>query len=292
MTDKNKVFLSYSHKDAELVERVAIALHARGIDVWFDEWRLKVGSSLIAEIENGIRRADYVIAFFSKDSMDSKWVREEYEASKIRQIEADEKFVILPARIDNCNPPTFLQSRVYADFRQSFTMGCTKIIQAVLGEDKLQKIDNVFLKYASVISTVKVREIDTKQWRSKINARLDELRNNRWVSTFYSVKTIGNHSDIKKQYSTIGYGKLKKWYTIIGRDLLQFELFDAAYMTVNSDSVEKSDLTSKVLDKLFEKYNAFIRVHGAPSRNKDEKFIINDIEAIMSLLESDVGTID
>jgi TIR domain-containing protein len=39
------VFVSYSHRDADLVNRVVEDLRSRAVNVWLDEWKLKPGHS-------------------------------------------------------------------------------------------------------------------------------------------------------------------------------------------------------------------------------------------------------
>lgn len=52
---KGAVFLSYAHEDAEPVRRIADALRAFGVEVWFDQNELRGGDSWDAKIRNQIR---------------------------------------------------------------------------------------------------------------------------------------------------------------------------------------------------------------------------------------------
>ena len=67
------VFISYAHEDKEsFVRPLAEALSRRGMKVWFDEYSLRVGDSLIGSIDLGLSRCRFGIvvlspAFFSKD---------------------------------------------------------------------------------------------------------------------------------------------------------------------------------------------------------------------------------
>ncbi len=45
-TELPAVFLAHSFEDHQKVGKIAYDLRKRGIEVWFDEWELKVGDSL------------------------------------------------------------------------------------------------------------------------------------------------------------------------------------------------------------------------------------------------------
>ena len=45
------VFLSHSSKDKDVVREIAERLRNDGLNVWFNEWILKPGDSILAKIE-------------------------------------------------------------------------------------------------------------------------------------------------------------------------------------------------------------------------------------------------
>ena len=55
-----QLFLAHSSADKDLVRRLAIDLVARDISVWFDEWEIRVGHSLMDQIEAGITSSAYL----------------------------------------------------------------------------------------------------------------------------------------------------------------------------------------------------------------------------------------
>ncbi len=63
-----KVFISYSHDDAEWVRRFAEALREQSVDVWLDAWRVHVGEPLGDAIEAGLRGSDAVVAILSRNN--------------------------------------------------------------------------------------------------------------------------------------------------------------------------------------------------------------------------------
>ena len=130
-----KVFLSYAHDDLEFVERLKKALTQEGHDVWMDLAELKPGANIFSKVQEGIEESDYVITVLSPSYSKSSWGRLEYQSFARRELVEDRTF-ILPILIEDAEIPTFLQDRVYADFRTSFNRGM-KAVLAALGQDGL-----------------------------------------------------------------------------------------------------------------------------------------------------------
>jgi TIR domain-containing protein len=70
------VFISYSHQDNYVAERVAEFLSDNGHLVWWDK-RLFAGEDFSAAIENALKNAAVVIVIWTRSSVDSHWVRAE-----------------------------------------------------------------------------------------------------------------------------------------------------------------------------------------------------------------------
>ena len=56
---KSQAFICYSHQDSAFVDRLVQDLESRGIKPWLDKW----------EINEGIKRNDYLIIVLSKSSV-------------------------------------------------------------------------------------------------------------------------------------------------------------------------------------------------------------------------------
>ena len=70
------VFISYASGDRERVRPLAATLEKSGFSVWWDR-QLTPGAAFDREIEHELSAASCVIAVWSKDSIESNWVREE-----------------------------------------------------------------------------------------------------------------------------------------------------------------------------------------------------------------------
>jgi TolB-like protein len=104
-----QVFLSYAREDRLCAERLARILEAAGHHVWWDR-RLDGGEEFSAEIEIALDRADVVLVAWSKDSVKSRWVRDEAAAG-------GDSGRLMPVSIDGSRPPM--------GFRQFHTIDLT-----------------------------------------------------------------------------------------------------------------------------------------------------------------------
>jgi hypothetical protein len=75
--NNQRVFLSYSYKDKEKVDRVASELRNSGIDIWYDYQDIDVGSDWNKKIRYEIESSDTVIVFLSKSFLSSEWSQRE-----------------------------------------------------------------------------------------------------------------------------------------------------------------------------------------------------------------------
>jgi hypothetical protein len=64
-----KIFISYSHSDKAWATEFAKALQEAGLDVWFDDFRIEAGESLVEALEEGLRKSDDIVLLLSSDSI-------------------------------------------------------------------------------------------------------------------------------------------------------------------------------------------------------------------------------
>jgi hypothetical protein len=111
-----------------MARRITEALQSHGVKVWLDEAEMGVGDSLTNKIAEGLENSDFVVAMLSSNSTKSKWVRKELEIAYNREIQ-DSVVHILPIVLDDCEIPTFLVGKIYADFRTSFPEGISALLR-------------------------------------------------------------------------------------------------------------------------------------------------------------------
>lgn len=85
------VFLSHTHTDKERVRPFAEAIRSHGLDVWIDEERISPGDSLLETISRGLRSTECLAFFMSKDSVQSRWVRQELSIVMAERLSAHGK---------------------------------------------------------------------------------------------------------------------------------------------------------------------------------------------------------
>jgi DNA-binding MarR family transcriptional regulator len=132
MTSDKKVFVSYSHADRAFAERFATALRAQGQDVWFDAWEIGPGDSIVTKIfEEGLRDAAAFAIVLSKESAQSRWVREELSVATIRRIEDLTR--VIPILKEDVELPTALRALHWVDMRSDFDRGIRAILNVLHG---------------------------------------------------------------------------------------------------------------------------------------------------------------
>jgi len=112
------VFLSYSQKDRDVVQIFATGLRNKGIEVWYDQDKLALGSSIIDEISKGLDSADFLAFFISKNSTQSKWALEELNVMIARRISDKSNAVIMPILLEDTTIPALLRDVKYLDLRE------------------------------------------------------------------------------------------------------------------------------------------------------------------------------
>lgn len=93
-----QIFLSYTTQDAEIAEKVARALLAGGIDVWWARWEIRSGDSLRQKIEEALGDCTHFVVLLTPNSVDKPWVNLEIDAALIRRLRS--QCVLIPLRCD------------------------------------------------------------------------------------------------------------------------------------------------------------------------------------------------
>jgi len=121
------IFLSHSHADKTAAKRLTDELRSRGVYVWIDEAEIMVGDSLIEKIREGIDKVDYFGVAPSTTSVRSAWVAKELDVAMNQEIEG-RRVRVLPILLEDCNLPSFLIGKLYADFRADFAVGLARLL--------------------------------------------------------------------------------------------------------------------------------------------------------------------
>ena len=105
---KSRVFISYSHKEADWAKEFAQALSRRGWQVWIDQLALKAGESIRDAIEKGLRESDVFVTLIDPSTLSSPSLFFELGAA----IGMDKRVVaIVPEDFDPSQLPLPLRAR-------------------------------------------------------------------------------------------------------------------------------------------------------------------------------------
>jgi hypothetical protein len=94
-TKRFDVFISHASEDKEAIVRpLAHALREHGLDVWYDEFELKIGSSLRQTIDRGIANSKFGVIVLSKTFFTKGWTGYELDGLVTKAVSGEQ--VLLP----------------------------------------------------------------------------------------------------------------------------------------------------------------------------------------------------
>ena len=124
-----QVFISYAQADKKVAKHIADALRGAGLSVWFDQWELKPGDSILEKMESGLNASDILLVLLSPNSVDSSWVTSELSIAALTHEFKNRAVTLIPALIADCEVPTLLRSLLYLDLREDLEGGIDRLVQ-------------------------------------------------------------------------------------------------------------------------------------------------------------------
>lgn len=124
------IFLSHSSRDKVAARKVASTLAMHGHSVWFDEWDIKVGDCIVEAIEIGLDSSEFILILLSQNSVSSGWVEREWKTKYWDEV-SEKRITVIPALIQECEIPTLLKTKKYADLTKNFDSGISQILEAL-----------------------------------------------------------------------------------------------------------------------------------------------------------------
>lgn len=149
--EKMNIFISHNKKDKDIAREIALFLVAENINVWFDEWEISAGDSIIEEIEAGLTRASHFIIIWSKNASSSNWVRKELAVTLKKAIETKTPKII-PITLDDTPLPDLINDLKYVRYQNGSEKDRDEIIKSVTGHaPSVNLIKAIVKKYHEVI---------------------------------------------------------------------------------------------------------------------------------------------
>jgi hypothetical protein len=125
-----RVFVSYRLVDADPARKLAEALRDAGHDVWFDEWTIHIGDSIVGRIGEGLSDAAYLVLCCSAAGVDSPWMSREWMSALARQLNGT-PVRVLPVRLTGGDVPAILADIRYADLAADWDTGLRQLLTAL-----------------------------------------------------------------------------------------------------------------------------------------------------------------
>jgi len=120
--NKSKIFMSYARTDANFALVFAENLKSMGVDLWIDRLNIPAGARWDYEIEQALRSSEKLIVILSPYSVNSNNVMDEVSFA------LDEKKIIIPVLIKDCNVPYRLKRLQYIDFTIDLNKGLSRLM--------------------------------------------------------------------------------------------------------------------------------------------------------------------
>ncbi|MDS0261867.1 toll/interleukin-1 receptor domain-containing protein [Haloarcula sp. S1CR25-12] len=93
-TDGKDVFISYSHSDSkEIAKLLGQELSSMGVEVWLDDIKMSIGSSIRESIDDGLTQSEYGVVILSESYFEGT---SEWELNGLVEKHTNEEDVILP----------------------------------------------------------------------------------------------------------------------------------------------------------------------------------------------------
>jgi hypothetical protein len=79
------VFIAHASKDKSFVTPLAYSLKGRGLEIWYDDFILKIGDSLRREIDKGLVQSRYGVVVLSHNFFKNNWPQKELDGLAARE---------------------------------------------------------------------------------------------------------------------------------------------------------------------------------------------------------------
>ncbi len=117
-TDRYYAFFSYNSRDGDLVEKIARAIRAHGLRIFFDRWGLNPGRLWREKLEEVLDSCGAAVIFVGPGDM-GEWQVKEMDFALDRHARDTASFLVIPVLLPGAKPPRgFLAQFTWLDFRR------------------------------------------------------------------------------------------------------------------------------------------------------------------------------
>jgi formylglycine-generating enzyme required for sulfatase activity len=135
------VFISYSARDRDTVNRIRAALEKAGVRVWHDTSHIKPGDIITRRIEEGAAECSYFLPVISLHFQASRLTQFEENLAWQREVK-EGRAVVLPVLLqgDVRGLPLRYRRKRLIDLRQNLDAGLAQLVQSVQGAPDLPSV--------------------------------------------------------------------------------------------------------------------------------------------------------
>lgn len=259
------VFISHASEDKEdLVRELADKLTKIGVKVWYDEFSLKLGDSLIDSINLGLSQSEYGILVVSPSFFNKKWTDIEYKSLLIKEEKG--KKSILPIW-HNMNAEKVSEFSLYLADKKSLDTSINSIekismdICEIVRPDIIQNI-RLNLIYKELLKSAEKKIVNTSDLKAqtKQQSKLSESQICRAKNIFFG---MGKYSKLTIEESIYNY----ELDLHPDREIQIWEMMNVTYL----EFIEKYNISEEVL-----KLNIHDLLIGFSLRIMPDKLYLNN----------------
>lgn len=141
----SQIFISYSRKDIEFVDRLANDLTNAGFKVWYDLSGLEAGSQWGNEIQKAIDASQYFLVVLSQNSVQSNWVEREFLRA------SDQGLKIIPILYQKCRLPLWSLNLHFIDMQgKNYARKYQELLKLMGVQSTLSEDNPIALNYIKI----------------------------------------------------------------------------------------------------------------------------------------------
>jgi hypothetical protein len=133
------VFISHNKSDRNIARAVALDLVAENLSIWFDEWEICAGDSIVEQVEAGLVGCTHFLILWSRHAAKSNWVRRELNASLAHALQVGTPRLI-PVLLDRTPLPPLLTDIKSIRYRHGREPERHELLRAIAGRDAFSEL--------------------------------------------------------------------------------------------------------------------------------------------------------
>lgn len=124
------VFISHRRSDTNEAERLAQEIRRAGHRIWFDEWEIGIGDSIVDRMNQGLSGSTYVVVCYSSAGIDAPWMSREWLSALALQLNGH-GVTLLPVVLTGGAAPAILADIKYANLTKDWSAGVGMLLRAI-----------------------------------------------------------------------------------------------------------------------------------------------------------------